>query len=313
MTDIVTLTMNPAVDLSTSVERVVSEHKLRCSPARRDAGGGGINVARVASRLGADVKALYPRGGETGALLRRLVDAEGIASLSVHVAGDTREDITVVEEASGEQFRFVFPGPELSKAEWRHCLAAITALKGRPALFVASGSLPPGVPPDFYAEAAKCAKARGAQVIIDTSGPPLERALDEGVYLIKPNLRELRQLTGHPLDDQAACIEASRQLVDAGRTEIVALSLGRDGALFVTADGAWRAPALEVELVSAVGAGDSFVGSLAWSIASGHDLQDAFRYAVAAGSAALLTPGTELSRAEDVERLHKDVVLEPVA
>ncbi|MFW6077912.1 MAG: 1-phosphofructokinase family hexose kinase [Hyphomicrobiales bacterium] len=310
MTDIVTLTMNPAVDVSTSAERVVSEHKLRCSQPLRDPGGGGINVARVATRLGADVKALYPRGGETGALLHRLIDAEGIASLAVHVAGETREDITVYEEESGEQFRFVFPGPELGEDEWGECLAAISSLKGRPAWFVASGSLPPGVPEDFYARAARAAKACGAHVIVDTSGPALERALDAGVFLVKPNLRELRQMTGETLDDQESRIAAARQLVDAGRTEIVALSLGHDGALFVTAEGAWRAPALDVKLVSAVGAGDSFVGGLTWSLAVGHDLPDAFRHAVAAGSAALLTPGTELSRAEDVRRLYKDVALE---
>ena len=310
MTDIVTLTMNPAVDVSTSVERVVSEHKLRCSRPSRDPGGGGINVARVATRLGADVKALYPRGGETGALLRRLIDAEGIASLAVHVAGETREDITVYEEESGEQFRFVFPGPELSEDEWRECLAAISALRGRPAYFVASGSLPPGVPENFYARAASAAKACGAKVIVDTSGPALAAALEEGVFLIKPNLRELRQLTGETLDDQTSRIAAARRLVDAGRTEIVALSLGHDGALFVTADAAWRARALDVKVVSAVGAGDSFVGGLTWSLASGHGLDEAFRYALAAGSAALLTPGTGLSLADDIHRLHPEVALE---
>ena len=310
MTAIVTLTMNPAVDLSTSTPRVVPVHKLRCSPAIRDPGGGGINVARVATRLGADVKALYPRGGETGALLRRLIDAEGIASLAVHVAGETREDITVFEEESSEQFRFVLPGPELSEAEWRECLAAIASLRGKPAYFVASGSLPPGVPAGFYAEAARLAKACGAKVILDTSGPALNAALEEGVYLIKPNLNELRQMTGRPLDDLDARIAACRQLVEAGRSDIVALSLGHQGALFVSADGAWRAPALEVKLVSAVGAGDSFLGGLTWSLASGHGLDEAFRYALAAGSAALLTPGTELARAEDILRLHKEVVLE---
>jgi 6-phosphofructokinase 2 len=310
MTDIVTLTMNPAVDLSTSVDKVVAVHKLRCSPAIRDPGGGGINVARVATRLGADVKALYPRGGETGSLLRRLIDAEGIASLAVHVAGQTREDITVLEEETGEQFRFVFPGPELSEAEWQECLTAIGLLKGQPAIFVASGSLPPGVPNDFYAQAAAAAKVCGARVIVDTSGPALEAALDEGVFLIKPNLRELRQMVDRPLDDQDSRLEACRELVAAGRTEIVALSLGHEGALFVTSDAAWRAPALDVKLVSAVGAGDSFVGGLAWSLASGHDLEEAFRYALAAGSAALLTPGTELCRRDDVERLHAQAELE---
>lgn len=309
MTDIVTLTMNPAVDLSTSVDRVVPVHKLRCSPARRDPGGGGINVARVATRLGADVKALYPRGGETGALLRRLIDGEGIASLAVHVAGETREDITVLEEDTGEQFRFVFPGPELSEAEWQECLSAIGRLKGRPEIFVASGSLPPGVPEDFYAQAAREAKACGARIIVDTSGAALKAALDAGVFLIKPNLRELHQLTGKPLDDQDSRLTACRELVDAGRVEVVALSLGHEGALFVTGDGAWRAEALKVEVASAVGAGDSFVGGLAWSLACGHGLEEAFRYAVAAGSAALLTPGTELSRREDVKRLHGEVDL----
>jgi 6-phosphofructokinase 2 len=302
--------MNPAVDVSTSAERVVSEHKLRCSRPLRDPGGGGINVARVATRLGGDVKALYPRGGETGALLRRLIDAEGIASLAVHVAGETREDITVYEEESGEQFRFVFPGPELSQDEWRECLAAICSLRGRPAYFVASGSLPPGVPEDFYARAASAAKACGARVIVDTSGPALGAALEEGVYLIKPNLRELRQLTGDTLDDQEARITAARRLVEAGRTEIVALSLGHDGALFVTADAAWGARALDVKVVSAVGAGDSFVGGLTWSLAAGHGLEEAFRYALAAGSAALLTPGTELSLADDIHRLYPEVALE---
>jgi 6-phosphofructokinase 2 len=149
---------------------------------------------------------------------------------------------------------------------------------------------------DFYAQAAQAAKACGAKVIVDTSGPALDAALDEGVYLIKPNLRELREMTGLSLDDQDSRIDAARQLVEAGRVQIVALSLGHEGALFVTGEGAWRAPALEVELVSAVGAGDSFVGGLVWSLASGHDLEEAFRYALAAGSAALLTPGTELSR-----------------
>lgn len=310
MTDILTLTMNPAVDLSTSVDRVMPVHKLRCSPAVRDPGGGGINVARVATRLGADVKALYPRGGETGALLRRLIDAECIASLAVHVSGETREDITVYEERSGEQFRFVFPGPELSEAEWRECLAALGSLKGTPGYVVASGSLPPGVPSDFYARAAKVAKTCGSRVIVDTSGPALQAALDEGVYLVKPNLRELREMTGKPLDDQTSCIEASRGLVEAGRAEVVALSLGHEGALFVTAEAAWRAPVLQVKLVSAVGAGDSFVGGLIWSLSCGHSLEDAFRYAVAAGSAALLTPGTGLSLAEDIHRLYPEVALE---
>lgn len=307
MTDIVTMTMNPAIDVSTKVDRVVPVHKLRCSTAQREAGGGGINVARVASRLGADVKALYPCGGAAGALLRRLIDAEGIASLSVPVAEETREDITVFERETGEQYRLVFPGPELAEAEWRRCLEALSELKGRTAFLVASGSLPPGVPEDFYAQAVKIANERGAKVIVDTSGPPLRSAVTAGVHLIKPNLRELCELAGGALDDEQSWVAACRKLIDGGGVEVIALSLGHHGALLVSAEGAWRAEPVEVEIVSAVGAGDSFVGALVWSLACGHGLEQAFRYGVAAGSAALLTPGTELSRPADVERLYGEV------
>jgi 6-phosphofructokinase 2 len=224
----------------------------------------------------------------------------------VHVAGDTREDFTVVDRQTGEQYRFVLPGPRLSEAEQRKCLEALGSC-GRPAYIVASGSLPPGVPDDFYASAARTAKSAGAMFVLDTSGPPLKAALEEGVHLVKPNLRELSDMVGETLDHESSWVEAARKLVEAGRAEIVALSLGHRGALLVTGDQAWRAEPLEVKIVSAVGAGDSFLGAMIWSLASGHSLDKGFRYAVAAGSAALLTPGTDLARAEDVKRLYDDV------
>lgn len=307
MAEIVTITMNPAIDTSTEADRIVPEHKLRCAAPKRDPGGGGINVARVAVRLGADVLAVFICGGETGALLRRLIDAEGLASLSVHVAGDTREDFTVADKRTGEQYRFVLPGPRLSQAELRSCLETLGSSGGRPAYIVASGSLPPGVPDDFYASAVRTAKAGGAKFVLDTSGASLKAALEEGVFLVKPNLRELSDMAGETLDGESSWVEAARKLVGSGRAEIVALSLGHRGALLVCADGAWRAEPLNVEIVSAVGAGDSFLGAMVWSLASGHSLDKAFRYGVAAGSAALLTPGTDLARAEDVKRLFDDV------
>src|SRR5579872_2345788 len=122
MADIVTLTMNPAIDLSVSVERVAPFHKLRAASDRRDPGGGGINVARVVKRLGGDVTAMFPAGGALGELLRRLVDAEGISALTTTIAGETREDFTVLERATGAQYRFVLPGPFLAESEWRGCL-----------------------------------------------------------------------------------------------------------------------------------------------------------------------------------------------
>jgi 6-phosphofructokinase 2 len=312
MKDIVALAMNPSIDVSTSVKRVVPTHKLRCSAIRRDPGGGGINVARVLRRFDVDVAAVYPIGGSIGQLLRQLVDAEGICSLVIQIVEETRESFTVLEETSGQQFRFVLPGPRMTKWECRSCFDAVASLERRPSLVVASGSLPPGIPEDFYGQIARLAKEWRARCVLDTSGPALKAALSEGVYLVKPNLRELSELVGAELDNQNSWVEACRDLVAKGNAEIVALTLGDQGALLVTRDRAWRARAVPIKPVSAVGAGDSFVGGMVWSLASGHDLETAFRYGVAAGTAALLTPGTELCRREDVERLYREVALESV-
>jgi len=307
MVDVVTLTINPAIDLSVSVERVAPIHKLRCSDARRDPGGGGINVARVIKRLGGDVTAVYAAGGALGQLLRRLIDEEGIPAQATPIAGETREDFTISERSSGAQYRFVLPGPQLSEQDWSACLGLCAGLDQRTRFVVGSGSLPPGVPDVFYGRLAQAAKQAGQKIIVDSSGPPLRAALEAGVYLIKPSLNEFRLLLGEPLESEADRIAACRSLVAQGRTEAVALTLGDQGALLVTREQVLRAPALPIKPVSIVGAGDSFLGAMIWSLASGHGMEMALRYGVAAGSAALLLPGTELCRREDVERLVDDV------
>jgi 6-phosphofructokinase 2 len=312
MSDIVTVTMNPAIDVATSVDRVVPTRKLRCKAAQRDPGGGGINVARVVRRLGTDVVAIYPAGGSIGRLLQRLVYDQGIVSVPVHVAEETREDFTAFDESIGDQYRFVLPGPRLSEAEWRSCLEALASLPQKPRFVVASGSLPPGVPDDFYAQLTRCATTLGAKTLLDTSGAALRSALTESMFLIKPNLGELRALTQASLDDERARIDACRKIIATGGAEVIALSLGHEGALLVTRDGAWRAPALAVKAVSAVGAGDSFLGAMVWALADGKDLVEAFRWGMAAGAAALLTPGTELSYAEDIRRLLPQVSITPL-
>jgi len=301
MPQIFTVTLNPAIDVSTSVDTVEPVRKLRSGAVRRDPGGGGINVARVVRRLGGEVLAVYPAGGPIGALLERLLAAEHLPSLSLPIAGDTREDFTVVETSTGREFRFVLPGPKLKPEEWQACLAAV--VRNGAEYLVASGGLPPGVPGDFHAQLARHAKADGAKFALDCSGPALKAALDEGVWLVKPNLSELEDYAGWPLEAQDQQIAAARSIVLRGGAEIVALTLGEAGALLVTERRAWRAPALPIRRVSSVGAGDSFMGGLVFALASGLNLEDAFRYGVAAGSAALLFPGTELAHAADIERL----------
>jgi 6-phosphofructokinase 2 len=309
MTGIVTFTPNPALDISTSVARIVPTNKLRCSAARRDPGGGGINVARVIRRLGGEVTAIYPCGGAAGQLLSRLVEREGIASETLEIAEETREDFSVHEETSGKQYRFVLPGPALAEPEWRACLDKLGALQNPGDFVVASGSLPPGTPSDFYARACRIAKSCKAKFVLDTSGPALNAALAEGVYLIKPNLRELCEIVGTQLDDEAAWVRACVGLVKSRQVEIVALSLGHRGALLVGRECVLRAEALPITAVSSVGAGDSFLGAMVWSLVAGFDLEHAFRLGVAAGSSAVLNPGTELAHAQDARRLAADVAV----
>lgn len=313
MPDIVTITINPAIDIFVNVVRVEPTRKLRCSAPKRDPGGGGINVARAAHRLGGDVLAIYPTGGAIGKLLHRLVEREGIPSIVTPSHVETRENFTAYEEESGEQYRFVLPGSALYPAEWQACLDKLDALPSPPQFVIASGSVPPGVPEDFFAQVARKAKALGARPVIDTSGAALGAALAEGVTLVKPNLAELCDFVGRPLDADEARIAACRELVAAGRAAAVALTLGEDGALLVTKDTALRAAPMSLAVSSAVGAGDSFLGGLVAALAAGKTLEDAFRVAVAAASAAVTSPGTELCHAADVRRLLPQVRISAVA
>ncbi|MFT5933721.1 MAG: 6-phosphofructokinase 2 [Hydrogenophaga sp.] len=301
--------MNPAVDLATDTERVVPTNKLRCGVPSHDAGGGGINVARVLTRLGGSAHALCPVGGPSGEWLKSRMLDEALASTFLPMAIETRMSFTVHEQSSGAEYRFVMPGPTLSEADWRSCLHALTDLNPFPVWVVASGSLPPGVPVDFYARLARLCRDRGARLVLDAAMPALAPAMTEGVYLVKPNLRELSELVGAPLASADAWCAAAQGLVDRGAAEVVALTLGHLGAVLATREGLWCAGPLPVPVVSAVGAGDSFVGGMVWALHDGQPLMDAFAWGVAAGSATLLTAGTGLCRAEDVQRLRAQVVL----
>jgi 6-phosphofructokinase 2 len=301
--------MNPSVDVSTHADRVVPTDKLRCGPARRDAGGGGLNVARVVQRMGGRSSAIFPAGGPAGEWLVSHLQAAGLPVRRIPLAGETRENFTVQALDTGAEFRFVLPGPTLAEVEWMACLDAIAALPRLPPFVVASGSLPPGAPADFYARLAALVRERGARLVLDSSGPALAAAVAAGVYLVKPNLRELRDLTRLPLDTPVQWRAASQALVDDGRAEVVALTLGERGALLLSREGAWSAEALPITVASSVGAGDSFLGALVWSLQQGQALPEAFTWAMAAGSAALLTPGTGLCLPDDVQRLRPQVRL----
>lgn len=313
MTLIATVTLNPTIDIATAVDRVAPLRKLRCEGLQRDPGGGGINVARVLHRLGGDVVALYPTGGLVGELLHQLMDREGVRSLTSPISGETREDFTVFDETTRQQYRFVLPGPKLHGVEWMAVLMALANLPERPAYICASGSLPPGAPDDFYLRVGEIAEGFGAKFVVDASGAPLKTALEAHVHLIKPNLRELSELVGGTASDDASIVAACRQLMDGRRIDAVAVTLGAKGSLLVTRRDAWRAGAVELEPVSAVGAGDSFLGGFLWAEAAGKPPEEALRYGAAAGTAAVLEAGTELARAQDVMRLAGKIGVRPLS
>lgn len=309
---IATLTLNPAVDLSAAVDRLEPERKLRCHDLRRDPGGGGINVARVIRRLGGQAVAVFVAGGVGGERLRALLGVERVPVAVVPTQAETRENFTAHDLATGQEYRFVMPGAPLRAAEQRAVLAVLKGLAPAPEILVLSGSLPPDFPLAVHERLIRQARRAGVRVVLDASGPTLKAGLAAGVWLAKPNLRELEDLCGRALPDIAARLAACREIIAAGAAEMVALSLGREGALLVTAERAWRAQPLDIVPVSTIGAGDSFLAGLVWALGRGLAPPEALRWATATASATLLAPGTSLCRRADVLRLRSTVTVEAV-
>ncbi|OGX84610.1 1-phosphofructokinase family hexose kinase [Hymenobacter glacialis] len=303
MNNVVTLTLNPAIDKSTAVPKLVPEQKLRCDPPKIEPGGGGINVARALKRLGLDAQAIFVAGGPPGEVLQQLISQEGIAYQTVPTAAWTRENFIVVDASNNQQFRFGMPGTTLTATEQAQVLATLDALPARPDVLVASGSLPQGMPPEFMGNIARWARQAGAKLIVDTSGDALQAAVNEGVYLLKPNLGELSKLAGVETLDSESAADAARSIIAQGKCEIVVVSLGPNGACLVTRDEEEYIPAPAVRKRSTVGAGDSMVAGMVFALCQGRPMREAVRLGVACGSAATMNSGTELFHTADVEKL----------
>jgi len=308
MKTIVTMTLNPAIDKSSSVDHVVPERKLYCKPPLFEPGGGGVNVSRAIKKLGGKSLLLYPAGGLTGKRLQQLLDEEGLDHRPLPIVGMIRESLVILEESTGQQYRFGMPGPKLKKIEWESFLQKLAVIAPPPDYVVASGSLPPGVPPDFYAQVARVGKKKGTKTIVDVSGKALKEALEEGVFLIKPNVREFRELVGEEIKEESQIKAEAQKMVKSGRCEVLVISLGAAGALAVSEDFAEHILPPTVPIVSKVGAGDSMVAGIVLSLARGNPFRESVMFGIAAGSAAVMTPGTELCRREDAERLYESMI-----
>lgn len=308
MEEIVTLTMNPALDMNFPVPHVAPERKLRCGPPRYEPGGGGINVSRAIQRLGGESTAYYSAGGAVGQMLIDLLKQENVEHYPLQIEAITRLNTTVLDEESGQQYRFVMPGPELKEEEWQRCLEEVIPDKNTGTYIVASGSLPRNVPVDFYGRLANLARKAGHYLLVDSSGDALKEAARKGVYLLKPNMRELAQLAGHEIENENQQEEAAQKIIADGQAEIIVVSLGAGGALFVTKDELERIPAPTVKIRSKIGAGDSMVAGIVLALARGKAGRVAAHYGVAAGAAAVMTPGTELCHRADTERLYEEIL-----
>lgn len=303
MTDIVTITLNPAIDKSYTVERLAPEHKLRCPNPLVDPGGGGINVSKALKELGSDALAIFFAGGMNGNYLQELLKAQQLTISPIIIEGETRESVVILESSSGKEYRIVVEGPEISMQDFEKILEQLRSIK--PSYVVASGSIPKGLPGDVFARLAGEMQLLGSRFVLDTSGDALKQAVNQGVFLLKPNLKELSNLVGVEslqLDDVD---DAALELINKGKCEVVVVSLSSSGAMLVTKEGYHHIPAPTVERKSTVGAGDSMVAGMVWSLTQGRSFIDMARMGVACGTAATMSPGTQLFHKADVEKLLK--------
>ena len=302
--------MNPALDITTDADVVRPTNKTRCTSVRYDPGGGGVNVAQVARNLGASVSAIFPAGGATGDAYADLLTERGVPYHRVKIDGSTRESFTVNEISTGLQYRFVLPGPGLTFVDQQRCLAELRDAATSAKFVVASGSLPPGAPANFYQQVALVCRDLGARLVLDTSGGGL-RHITSGVFLLKASLRELRECVGRELITESAQLAAAHEIIDCGQAQAVVVSLGSEGALLATSRESLRFTSIPMRAVSGVGAGDAMVAAITVGLCRDWSLSKSVRFGIAAGAAMMMTPGTMPCTRADTERLF-EVAEEPV-
>ncbi len=310
MGKVATVTMNPSVDLFAETGELVKDGKSRCHNVAHEPGGGGINVARNLHRFGVDVVAVVTAGGLQGESLKQLLARETFPVHYIDIQKETRQSLAVTEKASGKLFHLVFPGPELHESEWQQCLDTFEALEPTPDYLVLSGSLPGGVPTDFYGRLARSAADRGTRVILDTSGKALAPCRGKGVYLAKLNYGEFIDLGYSGSRDRSSILEAMGRMVDQGFADNLIVTLDADGALLASSTGErLHARPPETRVISHVGAGDSFVSVLVYQLDRGKTVVEAFPFGVAAAAAKVSTPGNQLMDLEKVESIVPKVTI----
>lgn len=308
MERVATLTLNPAIDSACEAQEVSPTRKIRTWGERYDPGGGGLNVSRVLHRFGVETEAVYLCGGPTGALLNELLTQAGLPQKPIPIKDHTRMSLAVYERSTGHEYRFVPEGPLVADAEWRAALG--TCLASDTGWVVASGSLPRGLPDDFFARLAAPVAAMGRKMVLDTSGAALKAAMAAGgIYLAKPSVGEFEALVGRSLPSHADVAEAARPFVADGKVQYLAVTMGEEGAVLVHQGGVLTHSGIKAVAHSTTGAGDSFLAGLVLGMLLEEPLERAFLRGIASGTSAVLHPGTGLCQIADVERLLEELSL----
>lgn len=314
MTPILTVTLNPALDIATAADDIRPGPKLRCDGPRMDPGGGGINVSRVIARLGGTSTAFAALGGATGERLAAALATEGIAARAYPSPGETRQSLSVTDRGTGGQYRFVLPGPVWNGRQGKAVLTAIADAAPKGALVVLSGSQPPGLPADLPARLTRLLARKAARLVLDTSGATLTRAADPArpAHVLRMDEAEAEALSGGHLKTRGDSADFAEDLVRRGAARIVVIARGADGSVLATASERWFSKAAKVPVKSKVGAGDSFLAAFTLALAADRSASRALQEGMAAASAAVMTEATDLCRRADFRRLIRDCPVEPV-
>jgi len=307
---IATVTLNPSLDKTVTVEGLVIDETNRWTSFRRDPGGKGINVSRVLHELDYDTIAYGLVGnGIDGATFKQLINQKGVPFDFTTIIGEIRSNFIITNVKTHRQTRIDAPGPKISKDELDNLISKINNITPEPEFLVFAGSVPPGVPDDVYRYLIEDAKIRGIRTVLDSDVDWLKEGIKAKPNVIKPNIYEAEQLLGVKLKDEQALVKALKEFIDQG-IEIAVISRGKEGLVISDGNMILKVIPPSVEVSSTVGAGDSAIAGLTMKLSQGASLEDAARMAAAAGAATAMTPGTALCRKDDVEKLFHLVEVE---
>lgn len=306
MTDILTVTVNPAIDVATSVDRVVAGPKLRCGPSHVDPGGGGINVARTITGLGGTANAIVAVGGATGEQLIGMVEDCGVATVAVPVTGQTRQNLAVNDAHTSKQYRFSLASDAWSPDDTGRMIQTIKAQATPGGIVVLSGGLAPGMPVGFHRDVQNKLAGITDTIIVDTCDPSLTDLITNAnapLHVLRLDHNEAALAADRQLDSISDCFDFGVGLVERGVAKIVIIGHGEHGSLLVTRGSRLFCHAATVQVVSKIGAGDAFVGAFTLRLARGEPLEYALQWGVAAASATVERQGTSLGSLRATQEL----------